>query len=66
LVNVWLIVVPDPAVAPEMLPVIFPIVHANVLGALAVNAMFGLVALQIAADAGLVTTGVGLTVTVMV
>jgi hypothetical protein len=65
LLSVWLIVVPDPAVAPEILPVTVPIVHANVLGALAVSAMFGLVPLQIAFVAAFVTAGVGLTVTVM-
>jgi hypothetical protein len=66
LVNVWLIVVPDPALAPVIPPLIVPIVHAKLLGALAVSAMFGLVALQVAAVAGFVTTGVGFTVTVMV
>jgi hypothetical protein len=43
LFNVWLMVVPDPALAPVMLPVMVPIVHAKELGALAVSAMFGLV-----------------------
>jgi hypothetical protein len=43
-----------------------PIVQLNVLGALAVNAMFGLVALQIEAVVPFVTAGVGFTVTVMV
>jgi hypothetical protein len=66
LVKVWLIVVPDPAVAPVILPVTVPIVHANVLGALAVSAMFGLVAVQIELVAALVTAGVGFTVTVIV
>jgi hypothetical protein len=41
-------------------------VHVNVLGALAVKAIAGLVPLQILAVAALVTAGVGLTVTVMV
>jgi hypothetical protein len=66
LVSVWLMVVPDPAVAPVMLPVIVPIVHANELGAVAVRAMLGLVLLQIDALAPFVTAGVGLTVTVIV
>jgi carbonic anhydrase len=66
LVSVWFKVVPEAAVAPVMLPVIVPMVHANVDGALAVSAMFGEVALQIEAVAALVTAGVGLTVTVIV
>jgi hypothetical protein len=66
LVSVWLIVVPLPEVAPVMPPLIVPIVQLNVLDALAVRAMFGLVLLQMASVAGLVTAGVGLTVTVMV
>jgi hypothetical protein len=47
-------------------PVFVPIVHAKVLGALAVNVMLGPVALQIVAVAEFVTTGVGLTVIVIV
>jgi hypothetical protein len=66
LFNVWLMVDPEPAVAPVMLPEIVPIVQVNVLGTLAASEMFGLVALQIAAVEGFVTTGVGFTVTVMV
>jgi uncharacterized protein Usg len=65
-VNVWLIVDPFPALAPVMPPVIVPIVHANVLDALAVSEMFGPVPLQMAAVAAVVTAGVGLTVTVIV
>jgi hypothetical protein len=42
LLSAWLMVVPDPALAPVIPPVIFPIVHAKLLGALAVRAMFGL------------------------
>jgi hypothetical protein len=61
-----LIVLPDPAAAPVMLPVIVPIVHAKLLGALAVNAMFGLVPLQVLAVLAVVTAGVGLTVTMIV
>jgi hypothetical protein len=59
-------VVPDPAVAPVIPPLMVPIVHEKLLGTLAVSAMFGLVPLQIAFVAALVTTGVGLTVTVIV
>jgi ABC-type proline/glycine betaine transport system permease subunit len=66
LVNAWLIVAPDPALAPVMLPVIVPIVHAKLLGALAVNAIFGPDPLQVLAVAALVTAGIGLTVTVIV
>jgi hypothetical protein len=61
-----LIVVPLPALAPVILPVTVPIVHANVDGALEVSVMFGEVAVQIAVVAGFVTTGEGFTVTVMV
>ena len=49
-----------------MLPVMVPIVHVNVLGALDVRDMLGLVPLHILTAAGLVTAGLGLTVTVMV
>jgi hypothetical protein len=66
-VNVCAIVLPVPADAPVMLPVIVPIVHAKVLGAVAVNGMFVAVLLQIANVEGTpVTTGVGFTVTVIV
>jgi hypothetical protein len=66
LYKVWLIVLPDPAVAPVMPPLMLPIVHAKADGALDVSAMFGLVPLHIATAAGFVTTGVGFTVTVIV
>jgi hypothetical protein len=65
-VKVWAIVDPLPALAPVILPVIVPTVHVNVLVALAVNAIFVAVALQIVAVFAVVTTGVGLTVTVMI
>jgi hypothetical protein len=61
-----LIVEPDPLLAPVIPPVIVPIVHAKLLAVLAVNPIFGPVPLQIVAVAELVTTGVGLTVTVIV
>ena len=57
---------PAPLEAPVMPPVIVPTVHVNVLAALAVNAMFVAVALQIVAVLAVVTTGVGFTVTVIV
>ena len=56
-------VFPRPAEAPVMLPDTVPMVHVNVLGALAVNAIAGLVPLHVAAVFGVVTTGRGLTVT---
>jgi hypothetical protein len=59
-------VFPELAVAPVILPMIVPTVHVKLLGALAVNAMFGLVPLQVLAVLAVVTAGVGLTVTVIV
>jgi hypothetical protein len=59
-------VFPEPAVAPVIPPEIVPTVHVNVLAALAVNEMFGLVLLQMEVEAGVVTAGVGLTVIVIV
>jgi hypothetical protein len=64
-VSTWLIVLPVPAVAPVMPPVTVPIVQLNVLGAVAVREILGLVPEQMAAVLAVVTTGVGLTVTVM-
>ena len=49
-----------------MPPVIVPIVHVNVLGALAVKLILGSVPLQVVAVLAVVTTGFGFTVTVMV
>jgi hypothetical protein len=66
LVNTWLIVFPAPAVAPVIPPVMVPIVHAKLLAAVAVSEMLGLVLLQIDTVDGLVTAGVGFTVTVIV
>lgn len=66
LVNTWLMVPPASALAPVMPPVTVPIVQLNVLAALAASAMLGFVPLQTAAVAGVVTTGRGLTVTVIV
>jgi hypothetical protein len=59
-------VLPDPAVAPVIPPVIVPIVHAKLLAADAVREIFGEVLLQIDTVAGLVTAGVGFTVTLIV
>ena len=57
---------PDPALAPIIPPVIVPTVQVNVLGADAVKLIFGPVPLQVEARLAVVTTGVGLTVTVIV
>jgi hypothetical protein len=65
LVSVWLIVDPLPAEAPVIPPEIVPIVQAKLLGTLAVREILGLVPLQVAAVAGLVTAGFGLTVITM-
>jgi hypothetical protein len=43
LFNVWLIVLPVAALEPVIPPVMVPIVHANVLDALDVSTMLGLV-----------------------
>jgi hypothetical protein len=65
-VSVCAIVFPLPALAPLILPVIVPIVHANVLGAVAASGIFVAVLLQIATAEGTpVTTGRGFTVTVI-
>ena len=61
-----MIVEPEDALAPVMPPVIVPIVHENVLAALAVKLILGDVLLQVLAVAALVTTGFGFTVTVIV
>ena len=57
---------PELALAPVIPPVIVPIVHAKLLGILAVNGIFGPVPLHVIAVAELVTDGLGLTVTVHV
>jgi len=57
---------PEPALTPVMPPVIVPILQVNVLGIDEVRFIFGLVPLQMEAVAGVVTTGAGLTVTVIV
>jgi hypothetical protein len=66
LVSVWLMVEPEPALAPVMLPLMVPMVHEKLLGAVAAREMFGLDPLQIAVVAALVTAGLGFTVNVIV
>jgi hypothetical protein len=57
---------PDPALAPEILPVIVPMVHVYILAKEAVNVILGLKPLQMVAVFTVVTTGAGFTVTVIV
>lgn len=57
---------PEPAAGVVIPPVLVPNVQANVLDALAVNDIPVPVPLQIDSELAVVTTGVGLTVTVMV
>ena len=57
---------PLPALAPVIPPVIVPIVQVKLLGIEEVRLIFGLVPLQMEVVAIVVTTGAGLTVTVMV
>ena len=54
---------PEPALAPVIPPVIVPIVHEKLLATLAVKLIFGPVPLQIVAVAAVVTVGEGFTVT---
>jgi hypothetical protein len=54
-----LIVFPEPVLAPEIPPVMVPIVQLKVLGVEAASAIFGLIVLQVEAVAGDVTTGIG-------
>jgi hypothetical protein len=65
-VNTWLIVDPEPALAPVIGPVTVPIVHANVLAVVAVKAMFVEDPVHIVFVDAVVTTGAGFTVTVIV
>ena len=64
--STWLMVVPVPADAPVIPPVIVPIVQLKLLDAVEVSVIFVLLPLQISFVSGLVTAGVGLTVTVIV
>jgi hypothetical protein len=66
LVNTCAILLPAPADPPVIAPVIVPIVHVNVLAADDVNEIFVISPLHIAAVFGVVTSGVGLTVAVIV
>lgn len=59
-------VAPVPGVAPVIPPVIVPIVQLKVLAAVATSAILVVPPLQMAAVLAVVTTGVGLTVTVIV
>lgn len=62
----WLIVEPDEAEAPLILPVIVPKVQLKLLGALEVKFILVEVPLHIVFVAAFVTAGIGLTVTVTV
>lgn len=64
-VRTWWIADPDPAEAPEIPPVIVPIVQVKLLEALAVRVIFGSAPLHTDTVAGDVTTGTGLTVTMI-
>jgi hypothetical protein len=59
-------VLPEPELAPVIPPVIVPTVQLYVLATVAVNPILVVPPLQTLAVFGVVTTGVGLTVTVMV
>jgi hypothetical protein len=61
-----LIVAPEPALAPVIPPVIVPIVQEKLLATLAVKLIFGPVPLQVVFVLAVVTTGIGVTVTVIV
>jgi hypothetical protein len=64
-VRTWLMVDPEPLLAPVTVPVPAAVVHVKVLGVLAVKLILGEVPLQVVAVVELVTAGVGLTVTVI-
>jgi hypothetical protein len=66
LFNTWLIILPDPAAAPVIPPVIVPNVQLNVLGIVADKDIFASAPLQITAVGGLIMAGSGFTVTVIV
>ncbi len=66
LLKAWLILVPEPARAPVILPVIVPNVQLKLLAIPAVKETLVLFPLQIMAVALVVTIGLGLTVTVIV
>jgi len=59
-------ILPELALAPVILPVIVPSVHAKLLAALDVKDIFGPVPLQMLAALVFVTDGIGFTVTIIV
>ena len=61
-----MIVAPEPPLAPVMPPVIVPMVQAKLLGIEAVKLTLAPAPLQMVAVLAVVTTGAGLTVTVIV
>lgn len=65
LFSTWAMVLPEPALAPVMLPVMVPMVQLNVLGAEAVNGILVATPLQAVAVLALVTAGRGLTVVII-
>lgn len=65
-VNNWLIVAPDPALAPVMPPTFAPMVHAKLLGKEAAKEIFVVFPLQIVAVADVEIVAEGFTVTVIV
>ena len=66
LFKTWLIVDPEPAIAPVIPPLLVPIIQVKVEAIEAVSERLVLAPLQILAAAELVITGAGLTVTVIV
>lgn len=65
LASVWLIVVPEPALAPVIPPFMFPVVQVKALGVEALKLIFAPDPLHIFATAELVMTGEGFTVTLI-
>lgn len=65
-ISVWLINIPDPEPAPEIFPVMVPIVHWKLLVTAEARTIPVLSPLQIAFVEAVLTTGNGLTVTVIV
>lgn len=59
LVSIWLIVEPDPALAPAILPETIPIVQVNELGKEEAKLIFGFDPLHTVAVFGEVTIGTG-------
>src|SRR6266540_1056153 len=65
LVNVWLIVAPEPPLAPVIPPVMVPMVQLNELATLAVKLILVEVPLQMLNVLGVVTDGIGFTIVVL-